>query len=204
MRGLRPIRQYSTEGHLSAHGMPHRPCLIIPRFHAAGYRSRPRSPSWCPLSGDWGVVAKVRSLPSARGPGTSVEVAAAPGAWRGVGKCAGGNAGAERSWRINIAHPATKQRCRCVVCRLLDVFDKDVGGVSAEQHPAIVPELSFSRGTAPPRRALACSVRPLPCVPSRGPGPSSIVFSPEGRGFAPMARQALRALAWLRGLAQLP
>jgi hypothetical protein len=78
-----------------AHGMPHRPCVISAACGSTrqDIRSRPRSPSWCPLSGDWGLVTKVRSLPSARGPGTSVEVAAAPGAWRGVGKCARGNAG---------------------------------------------------------------------------------------------------------------
>jgi hypothetical protein len=52
-------------------------------------------------------------------------------------------------------------------------------------------------------RRYAHSVRPLPCVRSRGPGPSSIVFSPEGRGFAAClhAHQALRPVAWLGGLA---
>jgi hypothetical protein len=102
------------EGHFSAHGMPHRPCVI---FAACGstrqdIRPRPRSPSWCPLSGDGVFVAKVRSLPSARGPGTSVEVAAAPGAWRDVGKCAGGYAGAgsEDSAQLH-ASKATKPIC---------------------------------------------------------------------------------------------
>ncbi len=89
--------------------MPHRPC-VIPTARGStrqDIRSRPWSPSWCPLSGDLGLVTKVRSLPSARGPGASVEVAAAPGAWRGVGKCAGGYA-ADRCWRISISHALTK------------------------------------------------------------------------------------------------
>jgi hypothetical protein len=102
MHGLRRLQQYSTQGHLSAHGMPHRPCVIPTACGSArqDIRTRPRSPSLCPLSGDWGLVTKVRSLPSARGPGTSVEVAAAPGAWRGCGEMRRGQRGADRFWRI--------------------------------------------------------------------------------------------------------
>jgi hypothetical protein len=59
------------------------------RFHAVGYPLAASVPFVVPLVGGLGHVAKVRSLPSARGPGTSVEVAAGPRRWRGVGKCAG-------------------------------------------------------------------------------------------------------------------
>jgi hypothetical protein len=192
MHGLQCFGQYSTEGHLSAYGMPDRPCVIRAAcgFTRQDIRSRLRSPSWCPLSGDWGLVAKVRSLPSARGPGIAVEVAAAPGAWRGVGKCAGGNAGPIVSEKSASATRQQEQRCRSVVCRFLDALDKDVGGVSPAQHQAVVrcwptvkcAALRHRNSTA--TSALACSERPLPCVPARGPGPSSIVFSPAGRGFA--------------------
>jgi hypothetical protein len=89
------FRNIPAEGHLSAHGMPHRQCVILPRAVPRGRTSaRDFGPlRGAPCRGDRGLVTKVRSLPSARGPGASVEVAAAPGAWRGVGKCAGGNAG---------------------------------------------------------------------------------------------------------------
>jgi hypothetical protein len=63
------------------------------RLHAAGHPLATLVPFVVPLVGGSGLATKVRSLPSARGPGASVEVAAAPGAWRGVGKCAGGYAG---------------------------------------------------------------------------------------------------------------
>jgi hypothetical protein len=38
------------------------------------------------------------------------------------------------SERISIHRATTKQRYQSVVCRFLDAFDKDVGGVTAVQH----------------------------------------------------------------------
>jgi hypothetical protein len=49
-----------------------------------------------------------------------------------------GNApGATRGFHRQLSYAAAKQRCRSAVCRLLDAFDNNVGGVSAAQHPAI-------------------------------------------------------------------
>jgi hypothetical protein len=100
------------EGHFSAHGMPHRPC-VIPTACGSTRQDCPLAtsiPFVVPLVGGSGLVTKVRSLPSARGPGASVEVAAAPGAWRGVGKCARGNAGPVSGESTSAARQ-TKQRC---------------------------------------------------------------------------------------------
>jgi hypothetical protein len=100
-----------------------------------------------------------------------------------------------RSRRINIGHVSTKATmlscCLSASRRFRQGCRRRVRGAT----PGHRPELALRRGTAPPRRALACSVRPLPCVRSRGPGPSSIVFSPKGRGLAALPRQALRDLA---------
>jgi hypothetical protein len=63
-------------------------------------------------------------IPSHHGTGELVEVAAGPGARRGVGKCAGADDG-----------PITpEQLCGLFVGRLPDAFDKDPRGVSALQH----------------------------------------------------------------------
>jgi hypothetical protein len=100
------------EGHFSAHGMPHRPCVIPPACGSTRQECPLATsiPFVVPLVGGSGLVTKVRSLPSARGPGASVEVAAAPGAWRGVGKCARGNAGPVSGESTSAARQ-TKQRC---------------------------------------------------------------------------------------------
>jgi hypothetical protein len=172
--------------------MPHRPCVIVPACGSTrqDIRSRRLSPSWCPLSGDGGLVAKVRSLPSARGPGTSVEVAAAPGAWRGCGETRRGQRRADRFWRISISHTATKATmpicCLSAFRRFRQGCRRRVRGATPGSRAGQLPnELPFGPGTVPLRSALVSSVRSLPCVPSRSPGPSSIVFSPEGRGSPP-------------------
>jgi hypothetical protein len=113
------------------------------RFHAVGHPLATSVPFVVPPYRGSGLVAKVRSLPSARGPGSSVEVAAGPGARRGMW----GSAPGQR--RISIHHATTKQRYQSVVCRFLDAFDKDVGGVSAVQHSAhrhvrVICQMSFS------------------------------------------------------------
>ena len=50
------------------------------------------------------------------------------------GECAGANDGRSLLKRISIDHAATKRRRGSVVGRLLDMFDKDAGGVAALQH----------------------------------------------------------------------
>jgi hypothetical protein len=158
MRGLRRFQQYPTEGHLSAHGMPHRPCVILTARGSTrqDIRSRLRSPLWCPLSGDWGLVTKVRSLPSARGPGTSVEAAAAPGAWRGVGKCAGGNAGPIRFWRISISYAATKAAmlisCLSASRRIRQGCRRRVRGATPGHRPAVGPNVKCTAPSAQEQR----------------------------------------------------
>jgi hypothetical protein len=99
------------------------------------------------------------------------------------------------SRRINIGHASTKATmlscCLSASRRFRQGCRRRVRGAT----PGHRADPALRRGTAPPRWALARSVRPLPCVRSRGPGPSSIGFSPEGRGLAALPRQALRDLA---------
>jgi hypothetical protein len=85
MSGLRHSHRIVTAGHFSAHGMPDRPCVILPRAVLRGNdtRTRPRSPSWCPLVGGLGSCFGVRSRPQ-HGTGEFVEVAAGPRRVEGV------------------------------------------------------------------------------------------------------------------------
>jgi hypothetical protein len=171
------------EGHFSAHGMPHRPCVI---FVACGstrqdIRPRPRSPSWCPLSGDGVFVAKVRSLPSARGPGTSVEVAAAPGAWRGVGKCAGGNAGAgsEDSAQLHASKATKPIRCLSASRRFRQECRRRVRGATP-RHRHMLTQINWPIGLTSTAAFALQRCRD----PSRGPDSCSSVPAdrPDRRG----------------------
>jgi hypothetical protein len=127
------------EDHFSANAMPHRPCVILTACGSTrqDIRSRPRSPSWCPLSGGWGLVCESPVPALSTGTGYFRRSSRGPQARGGVwGKCAGGQRRAGFR-RISTGYSAAKQRCRSVVCRLLDAFGKNVGGVSVVQHPAL-------------------------------------------------------------------
>lgn len=117
--------------------MSNRPGVMRLRAVLRGYetRTRPRrSPFQCPL-GDWGHVSTFGPALS-NGTENSVELAADPGAWRGVGKCAGVNDKVDRLRRSSIDRAATKRSRRPLVGRFRDMIVNDVGGVSALQHSA--------------------------------------------------------------------
>ena len=67
MSGLRHSHRIVIAGHFSAQGMPHRPCVILPRAVLRGddIRTRPWSPSRSPLRGIW-VLSRRPVPPSAR------------------------------------------------------------------------------------------------------------------------------------------
>jgi hypothetical protein len=83
------------EGHFSANGMPHRACVIPTACGSTrqDIRSRPRSPSWCPLSGEWGLVCESPVPALSTGTGYFRRSSRGPRRVEGCGKCAGGNAG---------------------------------------------------------------------------------------------------------------
>jgi hypothetical protein len=112
MRGLLRSQHYSTEGHLSAHGMPHRPCLIVPRAVPRGWTSLATAVSFVvPLVG--GLRSCCESPVPALSTGTGYFRRSSRGPRRmegGVGKCAGGN-GPIVSGESASAARLEKQRC---------------------------------------------------------------------------------------------
>ena len=83
------LQQHSNEGHFSAHGMPDRPCVMSVRAVLRGddTRTRPQSPSRCPLG--IGVLFRQSGPALSSGPVSSVEVAAGPSAGRVLGNAPG-------------------------------------------------------------------------------------------------------------------
>jgi len=78
MSGLRHSSNIPIEGHFSAQGMPNRPCDMPVRTVLRGddTRTRPRSPSRCPLG--IGVLFRRSGPALSTGPVSFVEVAAGP------------------------------------------------------------------------------------------------------------------------------
>ena len=89
MSGLRHYNNIPIEGHFSAHGMPDRPCVMSVRAVLRGgdTRTRPQSPSRCPLG--IGVLFRQSGPALSSGPVSSVEVAAGPSAGRVLGNAPG-------------------------------------------------------------------------------------------------------------------
>jgi hypothetical protein len=112
--------------------------LYLPRAVLRGenIRTRPRSPLLCPLCRGIGVCFGVRSRPQ-HGTGDFRRSSRGPRRMEGCGGNAPGPSRADRFRESASATRATKQRCRSVVGRLLDTFDKDAGGVSTRQHSAM-------------------------------------------------------------------
>jgi hypothetical protein len=152
------------------------------RFHAVGHPLAASVPFVVPLVGGLGSCCESPVSALSMGTGYFRRNSRGPRRWRGVGKCAGGNAGADSKESAQL--PASKQRSRCAVCQLLDAFDENVGGVSAVQHTAVsrphhLPDERLSGPGMPPLRpALACFVGLL-ALASRGPC-SMLRFSLRG------------------------